>query len=78
MRFTFPVPGGVAVDDDAKAGPEGLVEFGDGVVVIAQWRSTGDTIQLSVPTYRTAKGTQVAAGTWRLVQRIAWRSERMP
>lgn len=83
MRFLFPhshaFPGGrVVVEDDDKAGPECLVEFGDGVTVIAQWRPAGDAIRLSVPTYRTAKGTQVAARNWRLARRKdgVWRSER--
>ncbi len=85
MRFIFPhshaFPGGrVAVEDDAQSGPEGLVEFGDGATVIADWRRAGDAIHLSVPAYRTAKGTEVAARNWRLVQREdgVWRSERAP
>ena len=85
MRFVFPhshaFPGGrVAVEDDANAGPGCLVEFRDGVTVIAEWRAVGDAIHLSVPTYRTAKGRQIAARTWRLVQRKdgVWRSERVP
>lgn len=83
MRFVFPhshaFPGGrVVVDDDAAWGPECLVEFGDGVTVIAEWRSVSDAIHLSVPAYRTAKGTEIAARNWRLVQRKGgvWRSER--
>lgn len=85
MRFVFPhshaFPGGrVVVEDDASTGPECLVEFGDGVTVIAEWRSTRDVVLLSVPTYRTGKGTQVAARNWRLTRRKdgAWRSERAP
>lgn len=44
MRFVFPhshaFPGGrVVVDDDAKDGAECLVEFGDGITVIAEWAS---------------------------------------
>lgn len=83
MRFVFPhshaFPGGrVVVEDDAKTGPECLVEFGDGVTVIAELRLSRDAIYLSVPAYRTAKGTQVAARNWRLVQRKdgVWRSEK--
>ena len=84
MRFVFPHShafrkGRVAVDDDGKAGPECLVEFGDGVSVIAEWRDEDGAIRLSVPTYRTAKGTSVAARTWRLVRGkdSLWRSERV-
>lgn len=83
MRFAFPDShafrgGRVVVDDDTKTEPECLVEFGDGVTVIAEWRRAGDAIALSIPAYRTAKGTQVAARSWRLVQRKdgVWRSER--
>lgn len=85
MRFVFPHShafqrGRVIVDDDAMTGPECLVEFGNGVTVIAEWRSARDAIHLSVPTYRTAKSTQVAARKWRLVQRKdgIWRPERVP
>lgn len=83
MRFAFPhshaFPGGrVTVDDDGKSGPECLVEFGDGVTVIAEWRRSASNIVLSVPSYRTARGAQVAPKTWRLAQRKdgIWRSQR--
>ncbi len=82
MRFTFPhshaYPGGrVAISDDGETGSEGMVTFGDGVTVIAEWRSQGDGIHLSVPAYRTAKGTRIAAKSWRLTQRKdgVWRSD---
>ncbi|MBN8956158.1 MAG: hypothetical protein J0H17_06175 [Rhizobiales bacterium] len=85
MRFVFPHShafrrGHVSVDDDKKAGPECLVEFGDGVTVIAEWRAVDDAIHLAIPAYRTAKGTQVTSRTWRLVQGRdgQWRSERIP
>lgn len=84
MRFAFPHShafrrGRVAIDDDGKAGPECLVEFGDGVTVIAEWQADDDAIRLSVPAYRTAKGTLVTARTWRLVRGRdgLWRSERL-
>jgi hypothetical protein len=84
MRFAFPrshaFPGSrVLVEDDAEAGPKCLVEFGDGITVIAQWRKLKDAIHLSVPAYRTAKGTQVVARHWRLAKRKdgVWRSERV-
>lgn len=84
MRFLFPHShafrrGRVTVDDDGKAAPECLVEFGDGVTVIAEWRKDEADIQLSVPDYRTAKGTLVTARTWRLTRGKdgLWRSERV-
>lgn len=84
MRFVFPHShafrgGRVTVDDDEKTGPECLVEFGDEITVIAQWQADGDAIQLSVPDYRTAKGTLVTARTWRLARGgdDVWRSERL-
>lgn len=83
MRFAFPHShafhrGRVVVDDDAITDPKCLVDFGDGITVIAEWRHAGDAIGLSIPSYRTAKGTQVAARTWRLVHGKdgVWRSER--
>lgn len=83
MRFRFPnshaYPGGrLIVEDDGNAGPKGLVEFGDGVNVIAEWHLSKDSLHLSIPAYRTAKHTEVAARSWRLVQRKdgVWRSER--
>jgi len=82
MRFAFPHShafrrGRVVVDDDDKTEPECLVEFGDGITVIAEWRYVGETISLSIPTYRTAKRTQVSPRVWRLVQGKdgVWRSE---
>lgn len=84
MRFVFPHShafrrGRVTVDDDQKAGPGCLVEFGDGVTVIAEWCAVGNAIHLSIPAYHTAKGTQVSRRTWRLVQSKdgLWRSERI-
>lgn len=84
MRFVFPHShafrrGRVIVDDDGKAGPECMVEFGDGATVIAEWQRDEDVIRLSVPDYRTAKGTLVSARTWRLAQGKdgLWRSERL-
>lgn len=83
MRFVFPHShafrhGRVGVEDDGERGTEALVEFGDGVTVIARWQRTGDTLTLDIPAYRTARGTDVAERVWRLVQRGdgVWRSER--
>lgn len=84
MRFMFPhshaFPGGrVVVNDEGTPGSACLVEFSDGATAIAEWRAAGDAIHLSVPAYRTARGTQVAARNWLLVQRRGgWRSERVP
>jgi hypothetical protein len=84
MRFAFPRShafrrGRVTVEDDGKAGPDCLVEFGDGVTVIAQWQADDDAIRLFVPHYRTAKGTLVTARRWRLARGEdgLWRSERL-
>lgn len=84
MRFTFPHShafrkGRVAVDDDGKAGPECLVEFGDGVTVLADWRADGGAFRLSIPDYRTAKGTLVKARHWRIARGRddLWRAERL-
>jgi hypothetical protein len=84
MRFLFPHShafqrGRVTVDDDQKTGPGCLVEFGDGVTVIAEWHKVHNALRLAIPAYRTAKGTQVAARTWRLMQGKdgSWRSERI-
>jgi hypothetical protein len=84
MRFVFPYShafrrGRVRVEDDHQAGPEGLVEFGDGVTVITEWRRVGDSIHLHIPAYRTTKATRIPARTWRLVQDKdgIWRSERV-
>lgn len=84
MRFVFPHShafrrGRLTVDNDGKAGPECLVEFGDGVTVIAEWQANGDGVRLSVPDYRTAKGTLVTARIWRLARDKdgLWRSERL-
>jgi len=82
MRFMFPHShafrrGRVTVDDDRNAGPECLVEFGDGTTVIAEWRAEDEgVLRLSIPDYRTAKNTLVAARTWRIAkgEDDAWRS----
>lgn len=84
MRFSFShshaFPGGrLTVDDDGKPGSECLVEFGDGVTVIAEWRRSDADIILSIPSYRTGKGSQVEKRIWRLAQRAdgVWRSQRL-
>ncbi|WP_297976666.1 hypothetical protein [uncultured Amaricoccus sp.] len=81
MRFTFSHAfrgGCVIVDDDGTTGPECLVEFGDGVTVVSEWRRGGDVMDLEIPAHRTAKGARIAARRWRLVRRKdgTWRSER--
>lgn len=84
MRFLFPHShafrkGRVTVDDDGKAAPDCLVEFGDGVTIIAEWQAEGDAIRLAVPDYRTARGTLVTARIWRHAKGKDgnWRSERL-
>jgi hypothetical protein len=83
MRFVFPHShafprGRVTVEDDGSDRPDCLVEFGDGVTVIGRWQRDGQTIDLHVPTYRTGRGTQVAAHDLRLTRRKdgTWRSEK--
>lgn len=83
MRFSFPnshaFPGGrVTVEDDSKPGPECLVEFGDGATVIATWQQVGPNIVLTVPSYRTVKGTQIEAKSWHLSRQTdgVWRSQK--
>lgn len=50
-----------------SSGDEMLVEFSDGVSATGQLRGVdGDLVVLQMPTYRTGRGTQVAAKTWRL------------
>ncbi len=83
MRFSFPHShafqgGRVAVEDTGEGEGACMVEFGDGITVIGEWRPADNGIRLEVPTYRTARGTEVAARGWRLVQgkdRV-WRSRR--
>lgn len=55
-----------------------MVEFADGVTVLAAWHAAGEDIVLDIPSYRTAKGTQVKGRTWRLVRgkEGVWRAER--
>ncbi len=84
MRFLFPHShafrqGRVTVEDDGTTGPDCLVEFGDGITVIAEWQADGDAMRLSVPAYRTAKGRLVTARNWRLARgrEGLWRSERL-
>lgn len=83
MRFSFThshaFPGGCLTIEDAEA-TEGMcvVEFGDGVATIGEWHPDGNGINLAIPAYRTAKGTDVDARRWRLIQSQdgSWRSYR--
>lgn len=83
MRFSFShshaFPGSRLSIEDAEAS-EGtcVVEFADGSATIGEWHPDGDDIVLEIPDYRTAKGTDVAAQSWRLVQnkKGEWRSQR--
>ncbi len=83
MRFSFPhshaFPGGEVRVEDAEAA-EGMcvVEFGDGIAMIGEWHPDGDHVRLSIPAYRTARGTDVDARRWRLVRDNAgsWRTRR--
>ncbi|ELT47466.1 hypothetical protein [Brucella intermedia] len=83
MRFSFThshaFPGGRVAIEDAEAS-EGtcVVEFADGSAMIGEWHPDDADILLSIPAYRTAKGTDVAAQSWRLVRNKQgeWRSQR--
>lgn len=71
MRFTFTrshaYPGAqVLVSDDTEAPPACLVEFGDGVTVLAEWQRVDDQVTLNIPPYRTAAGTEIGARSWKL------------
>ncbi|MCM5689767.1 hypothetical protein M8037_13305 [Sinorhizobium meliloti] len=73
MRFSFThshaFQGGRLTIEDAEA-TEGscVVEFSDGSAMIGEWHPDGADILLKIPAYRTAKGTDVAAQSWRIVQ----------
>lgn len=84
MRFIFPHShafrrGRVTVEDEDAPGPKCLVEFADGVTVIADWLRDGPNLHLSIPSYRTAKGAQIAPRSWCLVRGKdgVWRSDRV-
>lgn len=85
MRFVFThshafPKGTVVVEGEAGCGSDGLVEFADGVTLIAEWCRDGEAILLDIPSYRTAKGTVVRPHRWRLTLRPdgTWRSDREP
>lgn len=81
MRFQFPrshiFPGArFTMEGDGEAGEQCVLEFGDGVIVLAEAARQGEDYILTVPDYRTAKGNVVAARTWRLARRGdgSWRA----
>ncbi|MFT3976976.1 MAG: hypothetical protein QM688_07675 [Sphingomonas bacterium] len=83
VRFHFPkshiFPGArLTVEDDGETGAHCMLEFGDGVTILADVSPQADGYFLTVPDYRTAKGTLVAARTWRLLRRAGddWRADR--
>ncbi|TPW25955.1 hypothetical protein [Pararhizobium mangrovi] len=65
-------------DDEGRNGPECLVEFADGIMVVAELNELDEGYRLSVPGYATMRGTQIAARRWRLVRdaKGVWRSQR--
>jgi len=82
MRFIFPHShafrqGRVVVEDDGKTEPECFVEFGDGTVLMGEWHPSDGIIELTVPAYRTAKGTRIVSKRWKLAKGRddVWRSE---
>ncbi|MFT4048114.1 MAG: hypothetical protein QM661_15665 [Solimonas sp.] len=57
-------------ESDARLSPgdELLVEFSDGMLAIGQlMEANKEAVVLQMPDYRTQRGTNVAARTWRLV-----------
>lgn len=68
----------VIVENDTGLGSDGLVEFADGVILIAEWCRDGEDILLDIPSYRTAKGTAIGPHRWRLTRKPdgTWRSDR--
>lgn len=64
------------VSDIAELGAaQTLVEFADGVTVVACCNVEPNSINLEIPTYRTARGTQVVAQEWVLRRREGkWRA----
>lgn len=86
MRLVFPhshaFNGALLSVEDEDAGEAScLVEFGDGVVVVAAVTVlTPDAFEIDVPEYRTAKGTVVKARRWRIARQNdgrGWRSRRI-
>lgn len=82
MRIAFPAshayPGARAeVSDIPDLGPaEALVEFADGVTVIASCNVKPDLVELEIPSYRTLRGAEIAAHTWILRRRGGkWRAK---
>ena len=69
----------VANDNRAPAGP-----LRDGVLTVrleareSEWHPDGDAMHLKVPAYRTARGTDIDAQSWRLVRGDdgLWRARR--
>ncbi len=58
-------------DDDDRSEPspgdEAVIEFSDGVIVNARWLEAGaDGLVLRMPAWRTERGTEVEARTWRI------------
>lgn len=67
-------PGALLRDLDASRevplspGDELLVEFSDGVIARGRLLEVGsDAVVLQMPLYRTARGTEVQARTWRIL-----------
>lgn len=84
MRFVFthshPFPNGtVIIENSTKSGGDGLVEFADGVSLIAEWWRDGENIILDLPSYQTAKRNTIGAHQWCLARRPdgTWRSTKL-
>ena len=70
MRFRFSYSHAfhgarLTIEDDGDAGPTGIVDFGDGTSAIAEYTKLSEMrFRLSIPSYRTARGSVVKARTW--------------
>ena len=64
------------VVEDGPHGQDCLVEFSDGVVVLARCKNTENGFLLSIPAYETAKGNRIGKRRWILERHgDAWRAQ---
>lgn len=79
VAYSHLFPGAaVTVEDDGGQDGAGQIEFADGSAALARWRRDAGAITLDVPSYRTAKGTDVDARRWSLTlgEGGTWRAAR--
>lgn len=58
----------LTVDEDIPTEATCLVEFSDGVTVVADLAIKEDAIEIGVPSYRTSSGHLVKEARWRIVR----------